>query len=117
MSQPDKTSSTPKKTSTAKNKSSTPQKRAATSTMDFYALLQAVKDVDFKADKDEDVDFCIICLTLLPNKLTAQNSIKCNECRRPVHLKCANMRRSFFTCKHCDSELDDEMNEDDEIFD
>lgn len=57
---------------------------------------------------DEDTDFCIICLTLLPKKLTAENSIKCNSCRRPVHLKCANIRASYYTCKHCDSDLDDE---------
>ncbi|XP_055307416.1 uncharacterized protein LOC129571622 [Sitodiplosis mosellana] len=61
---------------------------------------------------DEDTDFCIICLTLLPNKLTAENSIQCNVCTRPVHLKCADMRASFFTCKHCDSDMEQEEDED-----
>ncbi|XP_018407563.1 PREDICTED: uncharacterized protein LOC108783490 [Cyphomyrmex costatus] len=53
---------------------------------------------------DDDVDFCIICLDLLPRNLTAENSIKCNECSRSVHLKCAEMRASYFTCKHCASD-------------
>lgn len=57
---------------------------------------------------DDDVDFCLICLDLLPRKLTAANSIKCNECSRPVHLKCADMRASYFTCKHCASDFEDE---------
>ncbi|KYM95850.1 hypothetical protein ALC62_13501 [Cyphomyrmex costatus] len=52
---------------------------------------------------DDDMDFCIICLDLLPRNLTAENSIKCNECS-PVHLKCAEMRASYFTCKHCASD-------------
>ncbi|XP_018395735.1 PREDICTED: uncharacterized protein LOC108774189 [Cyphomyrmex costatus] len=46
-------------------------------------------------DDDDDADFCILCLKLLPKKLTAFNSIQCNSCERPVHLKCANMRTSF----------------------
>lgn len=57
---------------------------------------------------DEDADFCIICLKILPRVLTAANSIQCNECERPVHLKCANMQASYFTCKHCSSDLDEE---------
>ncbi|XP_053951237.1 uncharacterized protein LOC128858766 [Anastrepha ludens] len=57
---------------------------------------------------DEETDFCIICLKLLPLKLTAANSINCNVCKRPVHLKCANMQASYFTCKHCESDVDDD---------
>lgn len=60
---------------------------------------------------DDDVDFCLICLQLLPRKLTAANSNKCNECQRPVHSKCVDMRASYFTCKHC---LSDSVEEDDE---
>lgn len=65
---------------------------------------------------EDDADFCIICLKLLPAQLTSSNSIKCNVCKRPVHLKCAGMRRSYFTCIHCDSDLDDDEDdvEDDE---
>lgn len=50
---------------------------------------------------DEDMDFCIICLKLLPRKLTIKNSIKCIGCDRPVHLKCANHHASFWQCQHC----------------
>lgn len=58
---------------------------------------------------DEDIDFCTICLRFLPKELTPNNSIACNTCSRPVHLKCANIGRcSYYTCKHCDSDLDDE---------
>lgn len=63
---------------------------------------------------DEDEDFCIICLTLMPNILTASNSIKCNTCQRPVHLKCANMSESYFTCKHCDTDYDEEYDDEQE---
>ncbi|XP_053949365.1 histone H1.4-like [Anastrepha ludens] len=62
---------------------------------------------------DEETDFCIICPKLLPQKLTAANSINCNVCKRPVHLKCANMQANYFTCKYCESDVDD----DEEYFD
>lgn len=55
-------------------------------------------------NEEEDVDFCIICMKNMPRKLTRYNSIKCNMCKRAVHLKCANMRTSFFTCKNCESD-------------
>lgn len=55
---------------------------------------------------DED-DFCIICLHPLPAMLNRKNSIKCNTCKRPVHLKCADLTAGFYICKHCDSDLDD----------
>lgn len=54
----------------------------------------------------EDEDFCIICMGPLPLRLTQNNSISCNSCKRPVHLKCANIMHSYFTCKHCDSDDD-----------
>ncbi|XP_043467262.1 uncharacterized protein DDB_G0283697-like isoform X2 [Leptopilina heterotoma] len=53
---------------------------------------------------DDDSDFCILCSELLPKNLTAFNSVNCNSCQRPVHLKCANMRTSYFTCEHCNSD-------------
>lgn len=52
-------------------------------------------------------DFCTICLGPMPKKLTKNNSIDCMECKRPVHLKCANMTRSYYICKHCESEESD----------
>ncbi|XP_033221202.1 uncharacterized protein LOC117175604 [Belonocnema kinseyi] len=55
---------------------------------------------------DEDADLCTICLKFLPTTLTAFNSIKCISSKRLVRLKCANMRTSFYTCKHCDSDFD-----------
>lgn len=51
-----------------------------------------------------DSDFCIICLETMPKKLTKNNSIKCMEYKRPVHLKCVNMTDSFFICQNCDSD-------------
>ncbi|EDW77184.1 uncharacterized protein Dwil_GK22069 [Drosophila willistoni] len=60
---------------------------------------------------DEETDFCIICLKLLPQKLTAANSINCNVCKRPVHFKCSNMQASYFTCKSCESDVDDDDGE------
>lgn len=52
-------------------------------------------------------DFCIICLETMPKRLTKSNSIKCNECGREVHLKCANITTSYFTCVNCESEYSD----------
>lgn len=57
-------------------------------------------------EEDEDEDFCIICEKTLPKKLTASNSVHCNECDRPVHLKCADMRASYFTCANCASDVE-----------
>lgn len=58
-------------------------------------------------ESENDADFCIICLKKLPTRLSRQNSIPCNECKRPVHLKYANMKNSFFTCRHCESDYED----------
>lgn len=44
----------------------------------------------------------------MPTNLTRNNSIKCNTCKRPVHLKCADIKNSFY-CKHC--ERDSEFQE------
>ncbi|XP_031632567.1 uncharacterized protein LOC116346566 [Contarinia nasturtii] len=55
---------------------------------------------------DEDVDFCMICMQNLPAKLTSANSIECNKCKRPFHLKCVHLTRSYFTCQNCDSDAD-----------
>lgn len=66
------------------------------------------KEDESPSSASEDDDFCIICIKKMPKKLTTANSIKCNSCKRPVHLKCADMRRSYYTCKHCDSDLDEE---------
>lgn len=58
---------------------------------------------------DEEIDFCIICLRFLPKVLTPKNSIECNTCGRPVHMKCANKRTSsYYTCKHCEYDFDDD---------
>lgn len=52
-------------------------------------------------------DECTICLKKLPPKLTNNNSIKCSGCKIVVHLKCANIRTSFYLCPMCDSDLDE----------
>ncbi|KYN00588.1 hypothetical protein ALC62_08638 [Cyphomyrmex costatus] len=62
------------------------------------------EDDDDDNDDDEDVDFCIICLKNLPRKLTRYNAVECNMCKRPVHLKCAKIHTSYFTCKNCESD-------------
>lgn len=59
---------------------------------------------DDDTDDDEDAHFCIICIKTMPRKLSRYNSIECNTCKRAVHLKCANMQNSFFTCKNCESD-------------
>lgn len=59
------------------------------------------------SSSDEDIDFCMArgCGKLLDNPMTKNNTIECNKCGRPFHLKCVTMR-SFFTCEGCDSDLD-----------
>lgn len=59
---------------------------------------------DDQDDANEDIDFCIICMKNMPLKLSRHNSIECNTCKRAVHLNCANMRASFFTCPNCTSD-------------
>lgn len=52
----------------------------------------------------EEEDFCIICFAGMPLKLIRFNSIECNECKRAVHLKCADITAGFYTCVHCTSD-------------
>lgn len=81
----------------AKRKATPPAKKSA------KRKKQTKKDSD-----EEDLDFCLICLDLLPPKLTKANSIKCNGgCDRFVHLKCAAIKKSYYTCKNCESDEDD----------
>lgn len=61
----------------------------------------------------EGADFCIICLKTMPPNLTRNNSIRCDTCNRAVHLKCTDMLASYFRCKHCDSDYDEELEEND----
>lgn len=57
-----------------------------------------------ESSSSEDDDFCIICLKTMPRHLTRDNSVKCMECARSVHLACAKMTRSYFICHNCQSE-------------
>lgn len=59
------------------------------------------------SSSEEDVDFCMAkgCGQLLDMPMTKNNTIECNKCGRPYHLRCVKMR-SFFTCDNCDSDLD-----------
>lgn len=82
-----------------KSKPSSPQKKVAPSKKTNEASSSS-----YPSEKD----FCIICLQPMPNKLTKNNSIACNTCKRDVHLKCANIKNSYFTCVHCDSEFSEE---------
>lgn len=54
----------------------------------------------------EDRDFCLICLELLPMIQNKFNVISCNGdgCTNSVHLRCANLRASYYTCPHCDDD-------------
>ncbi|XP_031639161.1 uncharacterized protein LOC116351222 [Contarinia nasturtii] len=54
----------------------------------------AASKKESSSSSDEDVDFCMICMENLPAKLTKNNSIECNKCQRPFHLKCVNMSLS-----------------------
>lgn len=62
------------------------------------------KEVSISSDDDEDMDFCTICFENMPKTLTRFNSIACDGCRREVHLKCANMRAGYYTCRLCDDD-------------
>lgn len=44
-----------------------------------------------------DLNSSPMCLDLLPRKSMALHSIECNECRRSMHAKCADMCSSCFT--------------------
>lgn len=106
----------------------TPKKSVERQSMDFNALLTAVRppakrwkkhspEKNRKTPQKEpspssasgNHDFCIICLKKMPRKPTSANSIKCNTCKRRVHLKWTDTRASFFTCKHCEFDIDDEI--------
>lgn len=91
-----------KRASASLRKNSTPKKRGRPAKR--QALLPAKPSKVSSSEDDEDVDFCLICLALLPKKLNAANSIHCNVCDRRVHLKCAGKTASYFTCKHCFSD-------------
>lgn len=67
--------------------------------------------VQSSSSSGDDKDFCIICLQTMPKMTNSNNSIACNTCERVVHLKCAEMTTGFFTCKHCDSEHEEEEDE------
>lgn len=91
-------STTPAKTPAKRGGTSMPAKRAKPS--------KRSKEQKSSDEEDEDEDFCIICMKTLPKKLTFSNSVHCNECDRPVHLKCADMRASYFTCANCASDVE-----------
>lgn len=56
------------------------------------------------SSSSSNTDFCILCMKDLPKKLNKNNSINCNTCDRPVHLKCANITGSYYTCHNCDTD-------------
>lgn len=82
---------------TPKTKRGRPAKKAA--------LVQAQEEESTPVDVR---NLCVQCLDVLPPNHTRFNTITCNECKRVAHLKCAPMRFSYFNCKNCDSDLDDE---------
>lgn len=54
-------------------------------------------------DEEEDRDFCLECKDLLPAKMNKNNTIHCDTCDRPFHLKCVNFSASF-RCDNCDDD-------------
>lgn len=83
-----------------------------------YAVSQqydVLKDVVYRLvaafEKQHPKDQPMLIYFLLGNEywdepMTRFNSIECNTCKRPYHLKCVDIRSSCFTCKNCDSNLD-----------
>ncbi|XP_055308969.1 uncharacterized protein LOC129572878 [Sitodiplosis mosellana] len=51
-----------------------------------------------------DVEFCILCFDDMPERMTAQNTAKCIECQREVHLRCVYASPNTFKCPNCESD-------------
>lgn len=66
------------------------------------------KKKKISSSSDESVDGCPAknCDREKPKKWTKLNSINCNTCQRKFHLACVAMKRSYFTCDDCDSDVD-----------
>lgn len=89
------------KKATAAPKKDTPSKRSKSRSKKVAKKPKKKKSTS----SEEDIDFCMICTELLDHPMTDKNTIECNKCRRPFHLRCVNMK-SYFTCRNCDSDLD-----------
>lgn len=50
---------------------------------------------------------CPNCSSEIEPPITSNNTIKCNTCHAPHHLRCVNFTGSYFTCDNCNSDLDD----------
>lgn len=92
---------TPAKKLTPPTKKGTVTKRAAPDSKE--ATLKRKKKIS--ASSEENIDFCMICGDLLDHPMNKNNTVGCDKCQRPFHLRCITMR-SYFTCKNCDSDLD-----------
>lgn len=91
-------SKTPKKGSVSNTTKSNPKTPAKRGRPPKKARKQ------LSSDENDDEDFCIICLETMPRVLNRNNSIACSECKREVHLKCANLTKSYFICQNCESD-------------
>lgn len=50
----------------------------------------------------EDEDFCIVCMQMMPKKLTTANSVACQLCDRQIHRRCAGeYAKTGYTCEQC----------------
>lgn len=56
-----------------------------------------------KKEEKEEGDKCLICKTGWTAKQTKNNTIHCNDCDRPAHLKCAVVSTAGFTCDDCEA--------------
>lgn len=61
------------------------------------------KDESEGEEEGEDRDFCLVCKDFLPAKMNKNNTIHCDTCDRPFHLKCVTFSASF-RCENCDDD-------------
>lgn len=54
-------------------------------------------------NSEGDLDFCMICLQLMPKRLNRNNSTQCKSCHRPFYLKCVSFSGSSFSCFNCNA--------------
>lgn len=48
-------------------------------------------------------DICMLCQEPWTQKQNKNNTIHCDDCERPAHLKCARVTRAGFTCLDCEN--------------
>lgn len=67
---------------------------------------ETAKNQPISSSSEEEKEFCMGCNKYFEGRMTRFNTIECNTCQRPYHLKCVQLNGSFFTFENCDSDLD-----------